>query len=410
MNAESARPGRLRTDVAVVGAGPVGLAAAVLLRDVTGLHVTVLDARERPEHSRVDTPQVFALSRASERILARAGAWQALSAHACAYRRMRVWDARLHDGPEAGLAFDADDLGEPDLGHIVDSARIEQSLRDSLQGRDRVRLLAAARVQGMRLERDRACLALADGRELAASLVLGADGAASPTRALAGIDVVTRDYGQRGIVCLVEIAGGHRHTAWQRFLPEGPVALLPLTDGRCCAVWSVDEAQATGLLSLDDGDFRARLTGATGGVPGEVSACGPRFAFPLRLLHAQAYTARRFALLGDAAHVIHPLAGQGLNLGLLDAAALVDCLGAGADPGERRGLRRYERWRRGQNAAMLGGVDALQRLFAARGRPLTRLRGTGLAAVNALGPLRRACARRALGLSGELPSSAVAQD
>jgi 2-polyprenylphenol 6-hydroxylase len=235
------------------------------------------------------------------------------------------------------------------------------------------------------------------------------DGAESAVRRQAGIDVRGWDYGQRAVVAHLATERPHAATAWQRFLDTGPLALLPLADGRVSLVWSTLPAEAEALAQLDDAGFGLRVTEASAGVLGALAPTTQRASFPLRLLHAHRYTAERVALVGDAAHTVHPLAGQGINLAFLDAAALVDVVGAavaaGDDPGEARALRRYERWRKAEALPAIMLLDGIKRLFFG-GSPLkSRLRQGALGLAQSSGIVKRLLMQRALGVTGELPAS-----
>jgi 2-octaprenylphenol hydroxylase len=388
----------LAADVIIVGGGPVGLLLGVLLAQHGRHDVLLLDARSGFAVPQGIDPRVYALSRASQQLLQRCGAWPALAdGHAWAYRRMHVWDAARPRLPDGELVFDAADVGEPDLGHIVENARLEMALREAAAHCSGFRLQTHSRVQSLQLDATGATVTCADGLPLRARLVVAADGAGSGLRELAGIEVLSRDYRQHALVTHVQTEFPHRDTAWQRFLPTGPVALLPLGDGRCSVVWSMDDALAGRLGEAGDALFAAALTEATEGVLGRVGAVQPRLMLKLRLLHAKRYVARRFALVGDAAHVVHPLAGQGANLGLRDAGALASALADAHDPGEQRLLRRYERARKADNVTMLAALDGLQRLFGSSTGPLPMMRTLGLGLVNRSAPVKRALMRRALG-------------
>jgi len=245
---------------------------------------------------------------------------------------------------------------------------------------------------------------------LTARLVIGADGAQSLLRAAAGLTVEVRAYGQTAIVANVATGRPHQSTAWQRFMRDGTLAFLPLADGTSSIVWSADDARALSLVGLSDAAFAAELERASDGALGSTRLLSERLSFPLMRLAAQRYVAQRIALIGDAAHVVHPLAGQGVNLGLLDAAALAQqvksAVAAREDPGALRALRAYERWRKSEVAAMAISIDTFDRLLAHGAGPVARLAQRGLSWVNASQELRRFFIRRALGLSGELPEAA----
>lgn len=384
----------------MVGGVFAGLAADA------GFRVAVLDEGDPPQPSPGAEwgARVVALSRASEQALAQIGAWPRLDAtRVQPYRRMCVWDA-------AGTAFDADaltfdcaDIGEPNLGFIVENDAVTRAIHAALAARGHVDWQAGVRVEGVSVGERQARVQLADGQALSATLVVAADGAHSVCRELMGIAVREGDYGQRAIVSHVASRDGHGETAWQRFLPGGPLALLPLADGRSSIVWSAREDEARALEALDDDAFCRRLTEASGGAVGDVTASTPRRSFALRWLHAERYVCPRFALIGDAAHVVHPLAGLGVNLGLQDAVALAQVLSEarerGRDPGDRPILRRYARWRKAENAAMQAALGALNELFGIDRFGVSLLRRLGMRAVNRAAPLKRRLARRALGIS-----------
>lgn len=245
-------------------------------------------------------------------------------------------------------------------------------------------------------------MTLESGREITAKLLVGADGANSRVRELTGIEMIGWSYGQQAIVATVETEADHQQTAWQRFLPEGPLAFLPMQAPWCSIVWSVSEQRADSLYALNKADFMQALAGDFEYRLGNIRDVGERARFPLKLSHARAYSAPRVALVADAAHTVHPLAGQGLNLGLQDVAGLMDqlsyALETGRDIGSRRVLRAYERNRKGDNWLMQGSFDALKRLFSNDQRFLTRLRNTGLSTVDRLPVLKNAFVRKAMGL------------
>jgi len=401
-------------DVIIVGGGPAGACAGALLARSTagtsGLSVALLEPRwpqAAPAEARPD-PRVVALSRASERLLRRAGAWTRMPAERlAAYERMRIWHESVAPSGAGVLVFDAADVAEPNLGYIAETRALQTAL------------LAAFVEAGGHIE-SAPFNALAIGQEevqvstsggvLTARLVVGADGARSALRSAAGLTVDTRAYGQTAIVANVATERPHESTAWQRFMRDGTLAFLPLANGNSSIVWSADDTRAAGLLALSDAAFATELDRASDLALGETRLLSERLSFPLMRLAAQRYVAQRVALIGDAAHVVHPLAGQGANLGLLDAAALAQqvkaAVAAREDPGAMRVLRAYERWRKSETAAMAVSIDAFDRLLAHGAGPLARLAQRGLSWVNASQELRRFFIYRALGMSGELPEAA----
>jgi 2-octaprenylphenol hydroxylase len=362
-----------------------------------------------PAPAQGDAPElrVVAVSRASERILAAARAWERLPlARLCAYERMCVWhESVAPEGPGA-LCFDAADIGEPNLGYIAENALLQRSCLASF--RDAGGTLLDAPLEALAVQERHVRLSLQGAGALTARLIVGADGARSLVRTQLRLQAHTRDYQQVALVATVRTQRSHRATAWQRFLRGGPLALLPLFDGSCSIVWSLPAQRGAMLCDCSAQAFETQLTAAADGVLGAMTLASERRSFRLHALTADAYVAARGALIGDAAHVIHPLAGQGANLGLLDAAALCETLAetraAGEDPGGLRALRRYERRRRTHNLAMGAAMDVLQRGFAVSADgPGAWVLNRGLTLVNRSGTLKRLFARRALGLAGELP-------
>jgi 2-octaprenylphenol hydroxylase len=396
-------------DVIVVGGGMVGAALACALAP-HGIRVAVIEVREpqRTWPAGETANRVSALSRASQHVLEHLGAWPRMTAlGVTSYRAMYVWDA----GGSGHIRFDSAEVGEPDLGHIVENRVTQLALWERLEALESVTLLCPARVRGFELSEECARVRLEDGSELQAALLVGADGRDSATRERAGIVTHGWDYDQHALVANVVHELSHEATAWQRFRPTGPLAFLPLAGGRSSSiVWSTSPQQARELLELEQSAFCAELGKAFGHRLGRVVESGPKGVFPLRLQHAERYVQQRLALVGDAAHTLHPLAGQGVNLGFMDAAALADVVLEAAvrdrDPGALHTLRRYERARKGANIAMLGAMDAFKRLFSNDAVPLRLLRNAGLDLVDRATPLKNLFLRRALGAGGELPSLA----
>ena len=398
-------------DLVIAGGGMVGSTLACALRDAD-LKIALLESAplERIRPGEETDLRVSAINRASQRIFAAVGAWSDMTAwRVSPFRDMRVWDA----GGFGHIHFDSATLGEPLLGWIIENRVIQYALLERVRQLPAVDLLCPAALETAWPEdAGHWRVRLTDGREFTTRLLVGADGAQSKVRELAEIDTRGWSYHQKALVANVRTAEPHQETAWQRFLPTGPLAFLPLHDGRCSIVWSTTPEQADQLLALDEYDFAHMLTEAFERRLGEIVQVGPRSAFPLRLQHARAYVKPGLALIGDAAHVVHPLAGQGVNLGLLDAATLaevlLDGLAAGHEVGALRVLRRYERWRKSDNLPMLGIMDGFKRLFGNSLPPVRLLRNLGLNLTDAAGPLKNAMARRAMGLEGDLPKLARA--
>jgi 2-octaprenylphenol hydroxylase len=401
-----------RADVLIVGAGMVGSALALALQG-SGLDIIVVDGGSlsvKPFDSQsAFEPRVSALSAASQRILQRLDVWDGIAARRVSpYGHMHVWD-----GSGTGqIHFSASSVHADVLGHIVENRVVQDALLDRLHDSD-IGLLGNARLEQMRHSGDDWLLTLSDGRRLRAPLVIAADGANSAVRRLTGTPTREWDYMHHAIVTSVRCADSHKRTAWQRFTDDGPLAFLPLERGDehwCSIVWSVTPKEAERLMALGDEAFCRALEQAFEGRLGQVLAADSRLCVPLRQRHAKRYVARGLALIGDAAHTIHPLAGQGVNLGFLDAAVLAEVLRHAADRGENladmRVLARYERRRMPHNLALMAAMEGFERLFQTDRMPLRWLRNTGLKLVNQMPEAKALFVREALGLSGELPELA----
>lgn len=402
-------------DVLIVGGGLAGGCVAALLQRASRaagqpLSVAVLE-KTKPSAPQADAPleaRVTTLSRASERILGRAGAWERVAGprvEPC--ERMRIWHHRAGEARAAVLIFDAAEAAEPDLGHIAENRLVQAAVADAFAaagGR-----LVLGELEGLRVHESHIEARTSAG-VLQARLIVGADGARSAVREAIGLTVERASYRQTAIVANVSTERPHERTAYQRFLGAGTLAFLPLADGSSSIVWSADTPVAESLLSGADADFERELQRQSDDVLGTTRLLTPRMSFALGRLAAHRYTARRCALIGDAAHVVHPLAGQGANLALLDAATLAELvLGAAQereDPGAERVLRRYERWRKSETQLMAAAIEAFDRYLAHGSGPLARLSQRGLGWVDRSRSLKRVFIARALGLSGELPSLA----
>jgi len=407
-----AAPRKTDFDVIIVGGGMVGTCLAALLareEALAGWRIALVDpaGTRRPDEARLDL-RVSALSRASERILAAAQAWEAIAPHASPYSEMVVWDAASTPNRPDAVRFTAAETAEPNLGHIVENLRVQWVLHESplLRGVTEVR----SGLEGLEIDDAAARLTLQDGRRLSCQLVIGADGGQSVARQLAGIGRSGWTYDQTAVVAHLQTERPHRATAWQRFLPSGPLAFLPLRDGRVSLVWSTSPEEAAALQAATAEEFGERVAVASDHVLGRVTLTSERAGFPLALWHAREYVRPRLALVGDAAHTIHPLAGQGVNLGFLDCAGLVQVLAEASarneDVHELRVLRRYERWRRSENAVVLATCDTLNRLFTEKSVAVAAVRRLGLTLVTRQPLLRRTLIERALGLGGDVPALA----
>jgi len=397
-------------DVLLVGAGMVGAAAACLLARA-GFSVAIIEAREpQPFDPLAEVGlRVSAFSPGAVDILAETGAWRQIeSQRHCAYRRMRVEDR----DESVLLEFHAPEFGLERLGTIIENDLVQWSLWQSLQAMGGVEIICPDRLESMDYEGNGLVVNLAGGSQLNCRLLIGADGANSRVRKILGIEQQHWEYGQHGLVTVVQTEQVNPGLAWQRFMPGGPLAFLPLQDGTSSIVWSRPQAEARRLLELDEGSFLEELQEAawTEGQawPGVMRSCGPRASFPLTMRLSHRYSGPYTVLIGDAAHVVHPLAGQGVNLGLLDAAGLVEVLIDArrnqADVAGEKTLRKYERWRRSEAEIMARGIHSIRGLFTPES--LAPIRKLGLGLVARSWTAKEAFIKRAAGKNRNAPALA----
>ncbi len=395
-------------DILIVGGGMNGPALALALAQ-SGFRVVVVDSL--PLDTRADPGfdgRSYALALTSCRLLRAIGVWAAVADQAQPMLEIKVTDGRAGQGASPWmLHFDHAEIEEGPMGHMIEDRHLRRAFMDAMAGQDGITHMAGETVVSQAVTSAGASVILASGRVLTANLLIGADGRSSGTATRAGIKRIGWGYNQTAIVCAVAHDLPHHGIAHQFFMPAGPLAILPLTGNRCSVVWSESSARAAQVMALDDRRFLDALRPAFGSFLGEISLTGARFTYPLGLTLAQSFLAPRVALVGDAAHGVHPLAGQGLNAGLRDVAALADVLGdarrRGEDIGSAQTLARYQRWRRFDTATLAVATDTFNRLFSNDNPLLRAARDIGMGVVNAIPALRRGAMREAAGLNGELP-------
>ncbi len=399
-------------DIVISGASFAGLTLALALAETFGpeLRITVLDATPATHLNTGRRPdsRASALSAASQRLLGTLGIWSRISAAAQPVSRIEITDSSLESGIRpVQMSYDnATDAGDP-ATFIVPNATLLIALDAAVAAHPSIRVMSGAAVTGLQTGPHVSTVLRADGSAVRGRLVVAADGRRSVLRDAAGIKVIGWEYGQTGIVTTVAHERPHGGVAVQHFLPAGPFAILPLTGDRSCVTWSEDAKEAVRILALDDERFLDELDLRFGGRLGPLALAGPRQSWPLEMHLARAYVAPRFALVGDAAHGVHPIAGQGLNLGLRDVAALTEVLAdaarLGLEPGNADALARYERWRRFDSMVSAATFDGLNRLFSNDWTLVRAARDVGLGLVDRMPGLKRLLVQEAAGLAGELP-------
>ncbi|MFT5372601.1 MAG: 2-octaprenylphenol hydroxylase [Lysobacterales bacterium] len=397
----------IKVDVAIAGGGIVGTAVACLLGHC-GFSVALVEARE-PKPFDLNSAfglRVSAISPGSAAILEHAGAWDQIDkARSCAYRRIHIEEKTEGGTVGDGLDFEAPVYGLERLGTIVENDLLQSTLWQVASTIPLLRTFSPATMEHIEQRGHDIMLTLDSGLQIDADLLVGADGAASSVCRMSGIDQQIWDYNQQGVVCVVRKSLPNPGVAWQRFLPDGPIAFLPLPDGSSSVVWTLPTTQADRVLALNTQDFALELATASQGWLGDTPESGPRAAFPLQMRLSDRYVSDRIILLGDSAHVVHPLAGQGVNLGLADAAALVETLlenrKAGRDMAHAPSLKKFEVWRKSESEMIASGIHALHALFMSPA--MSSARKTGMNLVSKSWPLKEAFLRRAVGLGRNAP-------
>ena len=398
-----------KTDILIVGGGLNGPALALALAS-GGVSVTVIDSRPAPARATLGFDgRAYALAIASKRLLTVLGVWPLVADRSQPILQIKTSDGRAGSGPSPFfLTFDAAEIEEGPMGFMIEDRHLYAAFLAAMAENPHITVISGETVVAQTTTATEAEVTLASGKTLRARLLIGCDGRSSGTAARAGITRTGWSYGQTALVTAIAHEKPHRGIAHQFFMPSGPLAILPLPGGHHSSiVWSESDATASAIAALPDDQYLAALRPRFGDFLGAISLAGARFSYPLNLTLANSFIAERLALVGDAAHGVHPIAGQGLNLGLRDVAALAQVLVIAARRGEDLGaadvLARYQRWRRFDSTSLALGMDAVNHLFS-NDNPILRVgRDLGLAAVNALPALRRGLIRQAAGLTGDLP-------
>ena len=398
----------MENDLLIVGGGLNGPALA-LAAARAGFRVTIIDSL--PRDTREDPSfdgRSYALAHASMRLLRGIGVWDAIRDKAQPMLEIKVTDGRAGEGPSPWMMhFDHAEIEEGPMGFMVEDRHLRRAFLTAMDGFDNITQIAGDTVTAQSTDAGGVTVTLASGLMVRGRLLVGSDGRKSGTATRAGIGRTGWGYGQTAVVCAVAHEKPHGGIAHQFFMPAGPLAILPLTENRSSIVWSETEARAAALMAMDDAAFLEALRPAFGSFLGEISLVGARFSYPLGLTLANSFIADRVALVGDAAHGVHPIAGQGLNAGLRDVAALADVIetarARGEDIGSAQVLARYQQWRRFDTATLAVATDTFNRLFSNDNPILRTVRDIGMGLVNAAPGLRRGFIREAAGLTGDLP-------
>ncbi len=399
-------------DIIIVGAGIAGATFAAILKD-SGISCALIEAEpgskgKGPRSQTNIDPRALALTHASKNILQCTGAWDEIPQDRIGlFHKMHVWD-------ENGLGevnFSSTEVSEPVMGYIVEQKVIERALETALNKTEHLIWFRPAEAKSLSIEKDKVCLGLNDGRQLSARLMVAADGQSSTIRRLAGINFKIREYHQHALACVVETECPHQEVARQRFLRRGPLAFLPMAEANQCGiVWSTTPEHAAKLKAMDEEVFNKNLAEAFDYEAGDITRTGPRATFPLARAQVDEYCRPRLVLVGDAAHRIHPLAGQGANLGLLDVACLAEVILQAKEKGRDIGgfsvLRKYERWRKGENSTMMMTMEGFKYLFENKTAAVSWLRNAGMDVFDSMKPVKHEVMRRAMGLAGDLPDIA----
>ncbi|MEL6101711.1 MAG: UbiH/UbiF/VisC/COQ6 family ubiquinone biosynthesis hydroxylase [Pseudomonadota bacterium] len=396
------------SDILIVGGGLAGPTLALALAR-SGFSVTVIDAlEEKIRRNAAFDGRSYAVALTSCRLLQGVGLWPALADDAQPILDIKVSDGRAGEGPSPFfMHFDHRDLGSDPMGHMIEDRHIRRALLDAMEAEPKVTHLSGETVTDHVPDTAGVAVTLANGQTLRGRVLIGADGRQSGTATRTGIKRTGWEYGQTALVCALKHEKPHNGIAHQFFMPAGPLAILPLKGNRSAIVWSETAEQAAAVDAMDDADYLQVLMPRFGSFLGEISLAGKRYTYPLNLSLAHRLIADRTALIADAAHGVHPIAGQGLNAGMRDIAALADVFGdakrLGEDIGSSAVLKRYEEWRRFDNAALAVATDSFNRLFSNDNALLRMGRDVGMGVINALPGIRRSFMREAAGLNGDLP-------